>query len=129
MQIRVQLTLNLKAVLSQIQVPRIDCKGRVAIFEIMLTNYTIRNLIRERKVYQVPSIIETSSQYGMQTIDQGLEIAVRNGIISVEEAMLRAQAPEQMEKNLESYAGRRWGNGEDAVKAAEAEWGVSEVRV
>lgn len=106
-QIRVQLALNLEAVLSQILVPRIDCKGRVAVFEIMLANYAIRNLIREKKVYQVASIIETSSQYEMQTIDQGLEIAVRNGLIGVEEALLRAQTPDNLEKNLASYMGRR----------------------
>ena len=127
-QIRVQLALTLEAVLSQILVPRIDCKGRVAVFEIMLANYAIRNLIRERKVYQVASIIETSSQYGMQTVDQGLEIAVRNGLIGVEDALLRAQAPEQMEKNLASYVGRRQCKSGTAVRNTEAKLCPSNVR-
>jgi twitching motility protein PilT len=102
-QVRVQLALTLEAVLSQILVPRIDGKGRVPIIEIMLANYAIRNLIRERKVHQIPSIIETSSQQGMVTLDQGLEEAVRKGLIDAEEALLRAQRPDQMEKVLHTY--------------------------
>ena len=102
-QIRVQLALTLEAVLSQILVPRLDGRGREAIIEIMLSNYAIRNLIREKKVFQIQSIIETSSQQGMQTLDRGLILAVLKGIIDVEEALLRAQKPDQMEKELSDY--------------------------
>jgi twitching motility protein PilT len=99
-QVRTQLALTLEAVLSQLLVPRADGKGRVAIFEIMVATYAIRNLIRENKTYQITSWIETNSQQGMQTLDQALEAAVRSGVIKLEEALLRAQRPEELEKAL-----------------------------
>ena len=64
--------------------------------------------IRENKTYQIPSVIETNGQQGMQTLDQALESAVRNGIIEFEEALLRAQRPEDLEK---AFAGRNLHNG------------------
>ena len=106
-QVRVQLAITLEAVLSQILVPRVDGKGRVAAFEILLANYAIRNLIRERKIHQIATVIETSSQTGMQTLDYALGDLVRKGIIDAEEALLRAQRPEQMEKDLLPYFTKR----------------------
>jgi twitching motility protein PilT len=105
-QVRAQLALTLEAVLAQLLVPRADGKGRVAIFEIMLANYAIRNLIRENRTTQIPSIIETNSQQGMQTLDQALEAAVKSGVIEIEEALLRAQRPEELEKALPAYHSR-----------------------
>jgi twitching motility protein PilT len=105
-QVRAQLALTLEAVLAQLLVPRADGKGRVAIFEIMLANYAIRNLIRENRTTQISSIIETNSQQGMQTLDQALEAAVRSGMIELEEALLRAQRPEDLEKALSAYHSR-----------------------
>jgi twitching motility protein PilT len=101
-QIRTQLALTIEAVLTQILVPRADGKGRVAVFEIMLANYAIRNLIREGKYHQITSMIETGSQLGMQTIDQALENVVRKGLVKLEDALLRAQRPEELEKTLSS---------------------------
>ncbi len=106
-QVRVQLAITLEAVLSQILVPRIDGKGRAAAVEIMLASYAIRNLIRERKFHQIETVIETSSQNGMQTLDHALEDLVKKGIIDIEEALLRAQRPEQMEKDLLPYLHRQ----------------------
>lgn len=101
-QIRTQLALTLEAVLTQLLVPRADGKGRVAVFEIMLANYAIRNLIRENKTHQITSIIETSSQQGMQTIDQALEEVVRKGVVKLEDALLRMQRPDELEKTSSS---------------------------
>jgi twitching motility protein PilT len=100
------LSLTLEAVLSQLLVPRSDGKGRIAIFEIMLANYAIRHLIRENKTHLISSIIETNSQQGMHTLDQALEAAVKNGIIEFEEALLRAQRPEELEKAFPAYQSR-----------------------
>ena len=119
-QVRVQLSLVLEAVLSQVLVPRVDGNGRVPVLEIMLVNFAIRNLIRERKVHQIVSVIETSSQSGMQTLDQALEDAVRKNIISVEDAILRAQRPEQLEKDLAPYVTRRRQKEESVTKAPPA---------
>ena len=117
-QVRVQLALVLEAVLSQVLVPRADGYGRVPVLEIMLANYAIRNLIRERKIHQIVSVIETSSQSGMQTLDQALEDAVRKNIISAEDALLRAQRSEQMEKDLAPYVSRRRQKAESMAKAS-----------
>ncbi len=106
-QVRVQLAITLEAVLSQVMVPRVDGKGRVVAFEILLANYAIRNLIRERKIHQIATVIETSSQKGMQTLDYALGDLVKKGIIDAEEALLRAQRPEQMEKDLLPYFNKR----------------------
>ena len=103
-QIRTQLALTLEAVLTQILVPRADGKGRVAVFEIMLVNYAIRNLIRENKTHQIVSVIETSSQQGMHTLDQALEDVVRKGVIKLEEALLRAQRPEDLGKAVSAHS-------------------------
>ena len=99
----------LEAVLSQVLIPRIDGHGRVVATEIMLANYGIKNLIREKKVHQIPSIIETSSQEGMQTLDQSLVQLVSKGMVSLDEALLRAQRPDDMRKSLVAYSsyGRR----------------------
>lgn len=106
-QIRVQFGLVLEAVLSQILVPRADGQGRVAAVEIMIANYAVRNLIRERKVHQIPAIIETSSQEGMQTLDQTLGDLVSWGIINLEDALLRAQRPEEMQRAFLSQGTQR----------------------
>jgi len=102
-QVRAQLAITLEAVLSQVLVPRIDGKGRIAVFEVMIANYAIRNLIREDKTHQISSVIETGSQQGMQTLDQGLEEMVRKGVIELEEALLRAQRPDEMERAFPSH--------------------------
>ena len=97
------MAITLEAVLSQILLPRRDGTGRVCAVEIMLANYAIRNLIRENKLHQVSSVIETSSNQGMQTLDHSLEDLVRKGVVDAEEALLRAQRPEEIEKSLKPY--------------------------
>ena len=71
-QIRGQLASVLEAVISQQLLPTVDGKGRVAAFEVMLGTPAIKNLIREDKVHQIPSIMQTSKKIGMQTMDDSL---------------------------------------------------------
>ncbi|MFA4029404.1 MAG: hypothetical protein GDYSWBUE_000154 [Candidatus Fervidibacterota bacterium] len=99
-QIRVQLSNNLVAVLSQQLLPRASGRGRVAAMEIMIATPAIRNLIREGKTHQIPSIIQTSGEHGMQTMDQALRDLYLQGIITYEDAMARAQRPEELKKML-----------------------------
>jgi len=99
-QIRVQLSNNLVAVLSQQLLPRASGRGRVAAMEIMIATPAIRNLIREGKTHQIPSIIQTSGEVGMQTMDQALRDLYLQGIITYEDAMSRAQRPEELKKML-----------------------------
>jgi twitching motility protein PilT len=89
-QIRVQLSEALLAVLAQTLMPRVDGRGRVAAVELLVANSGIRNLIREGKTFQIPSMIETGAKEGMISLDQSLRDLVRRGLISPEEAYLHA---------------------------------------
>lgn len=80
-QIRLQLAMLLEAVISQQLLPTIDGSGRAAAFEIMLANSAITNLIREGKSHQITSIIQTSRQAGMLTMDDALyELYIRRKV-------------------------------------------------
>jgi len=93
-QVRVQLASTLKAVISQILLPRIDTFGRVAAREIMIVTPAISNLIREGKTHQIYSAIETGAKYGMISLDKALLELVRKGMVSLEEAASKAINPE-----------------------------------
>ncbi|HHT9129945.1 MAG TPA: type IV pilus twitching motility protein PilT, partial [Candidatus Brocadiaceae bacterium] len=71
-QVRSMFSESLQAVLTQQLLKRKDGKGRIAALEIMIGTPAIRNLIRENKIAQIPSSIQTGQQYGMQTMDQTL---------------------------------------------------------
>ena len=88
-QIRVLLSNTLEAVISQQLLPMLG-GGRIAAIEIMVATAAIRNLIREAKTHQMYSIIETGSEYGMQTMDHSLAMLHRQGYVSFEEASRRA---------------------------------------
>jgi len=88
--IRAMLSESLKAVISQTLCKTMDGTGRVAAHEIMVGTPAIRNLIREAKVAQMYSAIQTGQQYGMQTLDQNLSDLVKKRIISPAEARSKA---------------------------------------
>jgi len=99
-QIRIQLSNNIEAVLSQQLLPRAGTPGRIAAMEIMIASPAIRNLIREAKAHQITSIIQTSAHHGMQTMDQCLRDMYQRGLITYEEAMARAMNQEELKKML-----------------------------
>jgi twitching motility protein PilT len=88
--VRAMLSESLRAVVSQTLLKTKDGSGRVAAHEIMLGTPAIRNLIRENKVAQMYSAIQTGQQLGMQTLDQHLQDLVRRNVVGVEEARARA---------------------------------------
>lgn len=88
--VRVMLSESLRAVISQVLLKKKDGSGRVACHEIMIVNAAIKNLIRENKVSQINSMIQTGQQFGMQTMDQSLLKAVKSGEVSVETALTYA---------------------------------------
>lgn len=90
-QIRIQLASVLEAVISQQLVPRIDGMGLVPAVEVMLGTPAIRNMIREGKTHQIPSMIETGSRFGMQTLESALADLVQQGLIDPTEAVVRTQ--------------------------------------
>ncbi|MTV38299.1 type IV pilus twitching motility protein PilT [Duganella radicis] len=92
--VRAMLSESLQAVISQTLLKTKDGAGRVAAHEIMVATPAIRNLIREAKVAQMYSAIQTGSGVGMQTLDQNLTDLVRRNIISSAAARSAAKTPE-----------------------------------
>ena len=92
--VRAMLSESLQAVISQSLCKLKDGSGRVAAHEIMIGTAAIRNLIRENKIAQMYSAIQTGSGLGMQTLDQNLTDLVRRNIISPAEARSKAKIPE-----------------------------------
>ncbi len=88
-QIKVLLANTIEGVVSQQLLPKLG-GGRVAALEIMVGIPAIKNLIREGKTHQMYSVIETSSNVGMQTMDRSLAELVRQGMVSYEECMMRS---------------------------------------
>jgi twitching motility protein PilT len=97
-QVRVQLSTALEAVLCQTLVPRADGTGRVAAVEVMVATSAVRNLIREGKTFQIPNVIQTSSQHGMQTLDQALAALCRANTITSDEALACCANPEEFKR-------------------------------
>jgi twitching motility protein PilT len=93
-QIRVQLATNLKAVLSQLLLPRIDKPGRIAAFELMINTPSISALIRDNKTFRISNDILTGSKYGMVSLDASLANLYLEGYISYEQVMTKAQDPQ-----------------------------------
>ncbi|HYM90802.1 MAG TPA: type IV pilus twitching motility protein PilT [bacterium] len=89
-QIRIQLADSLLGVIAQTLVPTMDGSTRVAAMEIMVATPAIRNLIRENKVHQIPSAIQTGARDGMQSLDQSLKALVKTQKITNDEALRRA---------------------------------------
>jgi twitching motility protein PilT len=81
-------------VISQTLCKTKDGNGRVAAHEIMIGTSAIRNLIREAKIAQMYSAIQTGNQFGMQTLDQNLSDLVKRNMISAGEARSKAKIPE-----------------------------------
>jgi len=92
--VRAMMSESLVAVISQSLLKLKDGSGRVAAHEIMVGTPAIRNLIRENKVAQMYSMIQTGSQFGMQTLDQCMMDLIRRNIVTVGEARQYAKQPE-----------------------------------
>jgi len=99
-QISSQLAATLVGIVSERLIPRID-GGRVPACEIMIINPAIRNLIRERKTYQIDLVIETNAQEGMITLNRSLADLVRRREISLENAELYSLNPSELRILLE----------------------------
>ena len=98
-QMRIQLSMVLQATVSQQLVPTI-AGGAIPIFEVMVVNTAIRNLIREEKAYQIDSVIAAGGKDGMQTMDQGLFNATKQGIIAKEVALQYANHQEALQRRF-----------------------------
>lgn len=90
MQVRSTLADGIRAVLAQVLFRRADKVGRCPALEIMIATPAVRNLIRESKTYQIPSMIQTGRKYGMQLLDDSIMELLQKGWISSEEAYMKA---------------------------------------
>ncbi len=99
-QIRSMLANTLQAVVSQTLFKRIDQKGMIPAVEVMLCTPAVRNLIRENRAFEIPNVIETGRQMGMQTLDNAIAELYFNGKISREDAIAQAAYPDKLERQL-----------------------------
>ncbi|MFL2989791.1 MAG: type IV pilus twitching motility protein PilT [Candidatus Neomarinimicrobiota bacterium] len=99
-QIRSMLSESLEAVISQKLLPTKDGKGRVPACEVMISSTAIRNLIREDRVFQITSVIQSGGVEGMQTLDQDLQRLVTQGKIERKVAMDIADNPKLFKQNV-----------------------------
>ena len=90
LQIRSTLADGIRAVISQVLFRRIDRKARCVALEIMIANAAVRNLIRESKTFQIPSMMQTGKKYGMQLLDDAIQDLLDKGWISADEAYTKA---------------------------------------
>ncbi len=102
-QIRVQLSVSIIGVISQVLMPRADQEGLVAGFEIMVATPAIQNLIRENKTYRIPSSIQTGRKMGMILLDDFLFDLFLQKKISQEELLAKAQNPDDVAEKIQDF--------------------------
>ncbi|TBR15216.1 type IV pilus twitching motility protein PilT, partial [bacterium] len=95
-QVKLQLADCLQGVISQILVPKASGTGRLLVTEVMVATPGIRNLIREQEIEQIPTLMQTGSQYGMKTMDKSLKELYQKGLITLDVAMSKV-------KNIEEF--------------------------
>jgi twitching motility protein PilT len=105
-QIRAQLSFVLEGIMCQALLPRANGKGRVMAMEILVPNSAIRNLIREDKVHQIYSMMQTGqAKYGMQTFNQSLATLYFRKMITLQTALARSSNPDELQEMIARGAG------------------------
>ncbi|HXV26594.1 MAG TPA: PilT/PilU family type 4a pilus ATPase [Candidatus Paceibacterota bacterium] len=99
-QVIAQLATTLVAIVSERLVPRADGKGRIPAMEVMITNPAIRNLIREKKVFSIDSVIQTGGDEGMVSLNNSLMALIKSKAITAEHAVLFSNDPSGLKKML-----------------------------
>ena len=105
-QVRMQLSVGLVAVISQLLIPRIDHPGRVGAFEIMVNTPSIASMIRDGNTHRIISDIQTGAKFGMQTLDSHLLNLYTAGIISYEEFISKSRDPDTQLQKLREMTGQ-----------------------
>ncbi|MFA4888486.1 MAG: type IV pilus twitching motility protein PilT [Candidatus Omnitrophota bacterium] len=97
-QVKLQLADCLQGVVSQLLLPHASGKGRILATEIMVATPGIRNLIREQEIEQIPTLMQTGSQYGMRTMDRSLKELYQQGAITLDVAMSKVKNPDEFKQ-------------------------------
>ena len=98
-QVRLQLSDSLQAVVSQLLLPNASGKGRVLATEVMIGTSGVRNLIRESEIEQIPTLMQTGTQYGMRTMDKSLKELIKRGIVTLDAVLPKVKHSDEF-KNL-----------------------------
>ena len=106
-QIRAQLAAVLIGIISQTLLPRLDEPGRIAAFEVMVATPIIRGYIRDGKMQQIITDIQTGSQYGMEAMDHSLASLVQRRLVRYEDALAKSSNPRDFEQRAGSLTGAR----------------------
>jgi twitching motility protein PilT len=101
-QVRMQLAVGLQGIVTQTLVPTADGEGRCVAAEVLVPTPGVRNLIREGKIHQIYSLIQTGAAHGMQTMDASLAALVRAGKITMAMAESRSSQPAEVRRLVES---------------------------
>jgi twitching motility protein PilT len=120
-QIRAQLSFVLEGIMCQSLLPKANGKGRAMAMEILVPNAAIRNLIREDKVHQIYSMMQTGqAKYGMQTFNQSLATLYFKKLITLQTALARSSNPDELQEMISRGAGAlaQPGPGQAATAAA-----------
>ncbi len=97
-QVKLQLADCLQGVVSQLLLPHASGKGRVLATEIMVATSGIRNLIREQEIEQIPTLMQTGSQFGMRTMDKCLKELTQKGLITLDVALSKVKNAEEFKQ-------------------------------
>jgi twitching motility protein PilT len=120
-QIRIMLSSTLKAVVTQMLCKRVG-GGRVAAYEILVVHSAVANLIRERKTFQLPSVIQMGKKYGMCAMNESLMSLVARELVTLDEAYTKSTDKQDMDERVNNWLLTRVQSGEvtpeDAVKAS-----------
>jgi twitching motility protein PilT len=100
-QVRMMLANSLQGIVTQTLIPKADGTGRVCALEILFLDDAIRNLVRQGKIEQVYSYMQTGTRRGMQTMEQSLTDLVQRRLVTVNEAIGRSSRPEALLAALE----------------------------
>src|SRR6184192_1125454 len=100
-QVRIQIASSLQGVVTQALLPTADGAGRVPALEILLPDDAVRNLIRQGKVEQIYSVMQTNTSRGMQTMEQSLADLITRGVVEFEVGLSRSSRPNQLVGVLE----------------------------
>ncbi len=118
-QIRAQLSFVLEGILCQALLPKANGKGRVMAMEILVPNAAIRNLIREDKVHQIYSMMQTGqAKYGMQTFNQSLATLYFKKLITLQIALSRSSNPDELQEMISRGAGSLFQQGPPSTISA-----------
>ncbi|HEY4683836.1 MAG TPA: type IV pilus twitching motility protein PilT [Candidatus Acidoferrales bacterium] len=105
-QVRAQLSMTLEGILSQALLPRGDGRGRALAMEVLIPNAAIRNLIREDKIHQIYSAMQSGQErFGMQTFNQSLADLYFKKLITLEMALSRSSSPEELQDMINRGVG------------------------